>query len=168
MPAALLPDIPSGSDVFIDANIFVYGLTGQSAQCQQLLERCGRQEVIGVCLFEVVNEATHRFMLAEALSRRLISAGRSAELRKNHHVIPRLSEYWQRTQRILALNLLLAASDESVVRASQVERQTASLLTNDSMIVSCMRAYGLTLLATNDRDFERVVNIKVFRPGDLP
>jgi hypothetical protein len=41
----------------------------------QLLERCSREDVTGLALFETVNEVTHRFMIAEALSKGLITAG---------------------------------------------------------------------------------------------
>jgi len=78
-----------------------------------------------------------------------------------------LSEYWQATDSILALNLLLLYTEETVLRSSHAERQSACLLTNDSMIVSCMREYGIPFLATNDSDFERVSGITVFRPDDL-
>jgi predicted nucleic acid-binding protein len=66
MAVAPLPNLPDRTFVCIDANIFVYALTGQSAQCRQLIERCVREEVTGVVLFETVNEVAHRFMIAEA------------------------------------------------------------------------------------------------------
>jgi predicted nucleic acid-binding protein len=106
MPVQPLPQIPDGSNVFIDANIFIYGLSGQPAQCRQLLERCSREEVTGICLFEIVNEATHRFMLAEAFANGLIPTASARALRNHFHVIPNLTAYWQNSQRILSLNLL--------------------------------------------------------------
>lgn len=36
------------------------------------------------------------------------------------------------------------------------------------MIVACMREVGISFLATRDRDFERVLDITVYRPDDLP
>jgi predicted nucleic acid-binding protein len=36
------------------------------------------------------------------------------------------------------------------------------------MIVSCMRNYGISALATNDQAFQRVTDITVYRPDDLP
>ena len=54
------------------------------------------------------------------------------------------------------------------VNALVAERQTAGLLTNDSMIVSCMREYGVSFLATSDADFERVAGVTIFRPAVLP
>ena len=58
--------------------------------------------------------------------------------------------------------------NEAILRGAQLERQAANLLTNDSLIVSSMREHGLTFLATNDADFERVAGITVFKPQDLP
>ena len=168
MPVAPLSQVPGGSNLFIDANIFIYALNGQSAECRQLLERCSREEVTGISLFEVLHEATHRLMLAEALSQGLIRRESAAILRANFNLIGNLGDYWQDTQRILALNLLFLSSDEDITRKAQVERDQAHLLTNDSLIVACMRTYQIQFLATRDTDFERVPGIQVFRPSDLP
>lgn len=64
-----LSAVTSGSNVFVDANILIYGLNGQSSQCHNFLERCSREEITGITLFALVNEATHRFMLAEAAAK---------------------------------------------------------------------------------------------------
>ena len=163
-----LASVPAGIDIFIDANIFVYALNNMSAQCLLLLERCSREEVTGISLFEIVNEATHKFMLAEARSKGLISpTGNAAQLRNNFTVIPALIDYWHETERILALNLLVFSTDEQIIRSAQPERQGASVLTNDSMILSWMREYGIQHLATSDRDFERATGITVFSPDDI-
>lgn len=58
--AALLDSLPDGSDIFIDTNVMLYGLTGASGQCKSLLERCSREEVFGATLFEVLHDATHK------------------------------------------------------------------------------------------------------------
>jgi predicted nucleic acid-binding protein len=163
-----LPQLPPGSNVFIDANIFVYGLNGVSAQCKLFLERCSREEVTGITLFEIVNEATHQFMLAEAKQKGLISSPSPRELRTKFRAIAALTKYWTQTERILALNLLFLASEESLLRSAQAERTKYCLLTNDSMIVACMRSYGVSCVATSDKDFRRVQGIAVYSPNDLP
>ncbi|MBI1791234.1 MAG: hypothetical protein HYR60_27210 [Acidobacteria bacterium] len=127
-----LLSVPAGSDIFIDANIFVYGLSNASAQCRLLLERCSREEVAGITLFEIVNEATHKLMLAEAVSKAVIPRpGSAAALRLKYLDIPLLIDYWHDTERILALNLLFLSTDEHIVRSAQPERQSAGVLTND-------------------------------------
>jgi len=164
-----LPNVPAGSDIFIDANIFIYGLNNTSPQCRSLLERCSREEVTGISLFEIVNEATHKFMLAEAKQKGLIpSPGYAAQLRNNCQAIPTLIDYWRETERILALNLLFFSTDEQIVRGAYPERQQAQVLTNDSMILSWMREFGIQHLATSDKDFDRASGITVFAPDDLP
>lgn len=163
-----LSSVPSGADIFIDANIFIYGINNTSPQCLTLLQRCSREDITGVSLFEIVNEATHIFMLAEAVAKAIIPKHSAEALRKKYSSIPTLSDYWSETQRILNLNLLLFSTDEQIVRGAQTERQTACTLTNDSMILSWMREYGITQIATADQDFERASGITVFTPDDLP
>ena len=163
-----LSNLPDQSFVIIDANVFIYALSGRSAECRQLFERCLREEVTGIALFETVNEVTHRLMIAEALSKGLITAGGAKALRNKFQQITTLTDYWLDTQRILALNLLFMPVNETIIRNAQTVRQEAGLLTNDSMIVAGMREYGLSFLASNDADFERVRDITVFKPTDLP
>jgi len=161
-----LLSVPAGIDIFIDANIFVYGLNRVSAQCLHLLERCSREEVIGISLFEIVNEATHQLMLGEAVSKGVITRP-SAKALRGKSAISHLIDYWHDTERILALNLLFFSTDEQIVRNAQHERRSASVLTNDSMILSWMREYGIGHIATADHDFERASGITVFGPDDI-
>jgi len=168
MPVEHLVDLPSLSFVFLDSNVLIYGLTGVSRQCGDLLDRCQREELTGVTLYETINEVTHRLMVAEAQSKGVITSGGAPALRRSFRLIPTLRDYWHDTLRLLNLNLLLIPVSESVLRSAQTERQAAGLLTNDSLIISCMREYGLSYLATNDSDFERVAGIILFKPDDLP
>lgn len=71
-------------------------------------------------------------------------------------------------EKVLNFNLIFIPLNQSLIRAAQIERQGFGLLTNDSMIVACMRQHGILSLATSDRDFEHVSGITVFRPDDLP
>ena len=136
MPVQPLRNTPNGTNLFLDANVLIYGLSGQSAECRQLLERCSREEVTGISMYEVVNNATHRFMLMEAHSKGLINNPNSKALKGKCAVIRQLTDYWQKTVRLLSLNLLLIGLDEPMVRAAELERQQGCLLTNDSMIIS--------------------------------
>ena len=106
-------------------------------------------------------------MLAEARLKGVIASGGAEALRKKYLEIPPLIDYWRDTERILSLNLLFFSTDEQIVRGAQPERQSASVLTNDSMILSWMREYGIRNIATADQDFERANGITVFGPDDL-
>ncbi|HEY6328299.1 MAG TPA: type II toxin-antitoxin system VapC family toxin [Blastocatellia bacterium] len=163
-----LDQAPAKADIFIDANIFVYGLSEESAQCRDFLRRCSTEELTDICLFETVNEATHVFMRAEAQAKGLISKSNPAkQLRQNFGVVKNLDQYWNKTLQILSLNLLFLPLDQEILLGAQKERAGSGLLTNDSMLIGCMRAYGITALATSDVDFERVPGIVVYGPGDI-
>src|SRR5215831_4170020 len=59
----------------LDSNILTDGLSGVSAQCQDLLDRRQREEITGSIRNETVTEVTHRLMVAEAVSMGLIDPG---------------------------------------------------------------------------------------------
>ncbi len=168
--AELLDAVPDGSDILLDTNIIVYGLTGISAQCKSLLERCSREDVTGITLFEIVHEATHKFMIAEARQKGIFSGQEEKGpkyLSKHPEQVKVLTDYWVNTVRLLALNLLLLPMELAIVKRAHTERINAGLLTNDSMIVAAMREYGVVDIATSDRQFETVAGISVFTPTDL-
>ena len=162
-----LDAVPNGSDVLIDANLLVYGLSAKSAQCKRLLERCSNEEITGITLFEAVNNATHEFMKAEAVAKGLCTRQPRKYLSENPDQVKLLTDYWANTQRILALNLVFLPVEEDLVTGAQTERVNAGLLTNDSIIVAAMRAWGISRLASNDRQFDAVAGITVFSPSDV-
>ncbi|MBM3838352.1 MAG: PIN domain-containing protein [Verrucomicrobia bacterium] len=106
-------------------------------------------------------------MLAEAYSNGHIKSINDVKgLRSKFSVISTLTEYWRNPERILSLNLLFLATEESVLSRAQDERSSTHLLTNDSMVVACMRLYGISQLASADGDFERAGGITVYCPDD--
>jgi predicted nucleic acid-binding protein len=167
MPASL-DTVPNGTDVLIDANVLVYGLSAKSAQCKTFLERCSREEITGVTLLETVNDATHQFMKAEALQKGLCARQAMNYLSTHPEQVKLLTDYWTNTQRLLALNLLFIPLELDMVQGAQPERVDAGLLTNDSVIVAAMREYGISQIATYDHGFDAVKRITVFSPTDIP
>ena len=164
-----LSAVPTGTNILIDTNIFGYGLAGKSSQCKDLLRRCSTEDVFGISLFEVVHEATHDFMRAEAKAKNMYtSAEKGAKyLAKHPEKVKALVDYWSNTKRLLSLNVVFLPMEESIVVGAQAERASNGLLTNDSIIVAAMREYGISLLATNDRQFDAVAGISVFSPTDI-
>jgi predicted nucleic acid-binding protein len=163
-----LNGVPDGSDLLIDANVLIYGLTAKSAQCKTLLERCSREDLTGITVFEAVNNATHQFMKAEALQKGLCAAQALNYLSTHPQQVRVLKDYWINTQRLFSLNLLFIPLEQDILEGAQTERETAGLLTNDSMLIAAMRAYGISQIATNDHQFDTVAGITVFSPTDVP
>ena len=167
MPADVLPSIPQGADVFLDANIFVYAFGGMSAECEAVLARCARQDVFGVTSFEVVNEVTHRLMVAEAFQKGLIAKPRSDDLRRRPAVVQGLTDYWMQVSQIFRMNLVIVSAEETILRRAQGVRAAYGLLTLDSVLAATMEEYSLTRLASHDHDFERIGGLVVYHPSDI-
>ena len=162
-----LDTVPDGSNVLIDANVFIYALSNQSPQCKNFLSRCSREQIYGITLFGVVHDATHKFMIAEARSKGFATAKARKYLSDHPEAVKQLTDYWVNTQRILALNLVLLPGEEKIVIGAQRVRAEAGLLTNDSVIVAAMREYGIFNIATSDAMFGNVNGLSVFSPTDL-
>jgi len=167
MPPQALLTLPNGSNVFLDANVLIYGLSGTSQECKDLLIRCVNEEVTGVTSYQVVSEITHRLMCMEALSKGLAAHKPRETLQKDPQLVKQLSEYWTDTERVLALNLLFLVLDEQTIRAAHPERLAHGLLNNDSIVVASMRLYGMNTLATRDEGFSGVDGITVYSPTDV-
>ncbi|MBI2361191.1 MAG: PIN domain-containing protein, partial [Deltaproteobacteria bacterium] len=148
-------------------NIFVYAFLGHATQCRDLLARCATEQVFGITSLDVVNEVTHRMMLAEALGSGVIKRDSVRELRGKWREIAKLTAYWAQTAGIFALNILVLTSDEARLHRAQTVRARHGLLTNDSLIVAAMDEYGIDSLATRDDDFDHVSGVTVYKPTDI-
>jgi predicted nucleic acid-binding protein len=167
MPAELIENLPAGTHVFIDANIFIYAFLGHSNQCRDLLGRCATEQVLGITTFEVVNEVTHRMMLAEALGTGVIKRDSVRDLQGKWREIAKLTEYWAQTSAIFGLNILVLPSDEGRLHRAQTIRARHGLLTNDSLIAAAMEELGIHSLATRDNDFDHISDLTVYTPIDI-
>jgi len=167
MPVERIENLPAGTRLFLDANIFVYAFLGHSNECQELLGRCATEQVLGITTLDVVNEVTHRMMLAEALGKGVIKRDRVRDLRGKWREVAKLTEYWTQTSAIFGLNILVLITDEARLHVAQTIRVRHGLLTNDSLIVAAMEEFGIDSLATRDNDFDHVSELIVYKPSDI-
>jgi predicted nucleic acid-binding protein len=162
-----LVNLPAGTDVFLDANIFIYTFSGRSNECRDLLRRCATEEVFGITTLEVIDEVTHRLMLVEAVAKGIITRQSAAALKGKWTDVAKLSEYWTFTSRIFGLNILIVTSDESRLHRAQTVRSSHGLLTTDSLILAAMIEYGIDCLASRDGDFDHVASLTIYKPTDI-
>ena len=167
MPAERLQNLPAGTHLFLDANIFIYAFLGHSSQCRDLLGHCATEQVFGITTLDVVNEVTHRMMLAEALGNGVIKRVRVRVLRGKWREITSLAEYWAQTSAIFALNILVLPSVEARLHRAHSVRARYGLLTNDSLIVAAMEENGIDSLATRDSDFDHISELTIYKPTDI-
>ena len=167
MPLERVENLPAGTHLFLDANIFIYAFLGHSSQCRNLLGHCASEQVFGITILEVINEVTHRLMVAEALGTGVIKRDRVRDLRGKRREIAKLTEYWAQTSAIFGLNILVLPSDEARLYRAQSVRSRYGLLTNDSLILAAMEESGVDSLAIRDSDFDHISDIKIYKPTDI-
>ena len=167
MPVDRIVNLPAGTDLFLDANIFIYSFLGHSTQCRDLLSRCAAEQVFGITTLEVVNEVTHRMMLAEALGSGVITRDSARDLKGKWREITKLTQYWAQSAGIFGLNILILASDEARLHRAHTMRSRHGLLTNDSVILAAMDEHRIGNLASLDSDFDHVPELTVYKPTDI-
>jgi predicted nucleic acid-binding protein len=168
MPVEVLTNLPHGSEVLIDANIFVYALLEVSPQCVEFLRRCSDEEVIAVTTADVLSDVCHRLMLAEAVTTGAILRQSALLLKGKPDRVRGLSRYWPLTAGILRLDILVLELNESRLRHSQQIRIQHGLLTKDSLVLSAAAEYGVRALASRDSDFDNIEWLIVYKPTDVP
>lgn len=168
MASSTLDQIGEGSRVFIDASIFIYHFTGMSPKCRQLLERCEQGRVAGITSVTAIAEVAHRLMMIEAVARGFISPGNVArKLREKADVIKELRLYQEQVELIPLLGIAVVHLDPDVLALSAEIRQRCGLLVNDSILAATAIREEIGDMASADPDFERVAELRLFRPDDL-
>jgi predicted nucleic acid-binding protein len=163
-----LSALVAGTAILIDANIIIYAATEHSQQCKRLIQRCRADELLGVTTAEIVSEVCHRLMLSEAAAIRLTNKELASDLRHKHDAIRRLTRYWDQTVQIFDSNLIVLELDEARHHSAYRIRARYGLLTNDSLIVAAALDNGIACLASRDADFDRIAELTVYKPSDLP
>jgi len=163
-----LAEIKAGSEVFVDSNIFIYHFTGVSDECTDFLSRCERGELIAMTSVNVILEVLHRLMMVEAVSKNLVKPPNIVKKLTNASLkLKRLNEYFINTEKIPDMGITIKPLIFETIIKSHMVRLAFGLMVNDSVIVASMQEEGITLLATNDKAFERVDEIKVCSPEDV-
>src|SRR4051794_30828061 len=161
--------IPSGVVLFLDANPLIYHFTGDpkyGATCTQLIKRVELRDVRGMTSAHVLADVAHRLMTLEAIAvKGWPPAGIAARLRKHHDEIPPLTIYRQAIARTPLLGIQVLPTTQPVVERATQLSQHHELLTGDALIVASMQEQGVTHLASNDADFDRVPGITRYAPA---
>ncbi len=92
------------------------------------------------------------------------AAGLAARLKKHHAEIPNLRLYQQATAKVGQLSIQILPVTEQLVLHATNFSERFELLTGDALIVAAMRQQGLTNLASEDADFDRVAGISRYAP----
>jgi predicted nucleic acid-binding protein len=165
----IFADLLAGDAVFVDANVLTYHLQPHprwGLACAQLLLRFDNRELSGYTSTHMLGELAHRLMTLEAMDAfGWPAAGIGNRLRQNPTEVSKLTRFRKAIDQILQSNLRVLTIDPPLFATAAALCQQFGLLTNDGLIVAVMQANGLTRLASNDADFDRVPGIARYAPA---
>ena len=165
----IFADLPAAAAVFLDANVLVYHFsrhTRYGTACTSLVERIARTELVGYTSSHVLSEAAHRLMTLEAVVRYgWPYAGIAQRLRKHPAEVQALTRFRQAIEDVPRFGIQVLAIPPALVPVATERSQQFGLLHNDALIVAVMQANGLTNLASEDDDFDRVPGLTRYAPA---
>jgi predicted nucleic acid-binding protein len=165
----IFTDLPVGAAIFVDANTIVYRFSlhpKYGSACTDLFERIERKELVGFTSTHVLSETLHRLMTLEAITLfHWPQANIGNRLRKNPSEVQKLVNFRTAVDKVLQSNLQILTIDPPLLGTAAVLSQQIGLLANDALIVAVMQAHGLSKIATEDADFDRVPGLTRFAPA---
>ena len=91
-------------------------------------------------------------------------AGIARRLRRHPGQVQQLTEFRQGIETVLQSQIQVLTIPASLIVAAAIISQQNGLLSNDALLVAVMQAKGLTRLASNDADFDRVPGLTRYAP----
>ncbi len=161
-------DLVTGDAVFVDANTLTYHFEPHArwgAACTQLLQQIENQQLVGYTSSHVIGEVSHRLMTIEAHT--LLGwpiAGIGNRLRTHPAEVCKLGRFRAAVENLVQGHIQILTLTPALLVKGVVLSQQVGLLTNDALIVALMQAHGLSKIASNDADFDRVPGITRYAP----
>lgn len=163
-----LNNLPDGTIVYVDSNIFIYDATDHlkyAASCSLFLDRVESGEISGITSILSINETVHKLSIIELSTKLKKKPALIIPLvKKDPSLLDDLETPFLAAESIMNMNLeivnLLVPMFVVVLESMKRYR----LMSNDAIHVATMKKRGISAIATNDPDFERVEWIKVWTP----
>jgi predicted nucleic acid-binding protein len=162
-------DLVAGDSIFVDANTLTYHFQPHpvwGSPCSDLLRRIENQELLGFTSIHVLGEVSHRLMTIQASALwGWPFAGIGNRLRTHPTEVQKLTAFRQAIDQVLHSNIQVLPIPPTLLVTAAALCQHIGLLTNDGLVVAVMQANGLTKVASNDADFDRVPSITRYAPA---
>ena len=165
----MLDEIETGTTIFIDANIFLYEILDHwkyAEPCNSFLEHINMGKYHALMSVLICNEVFHRVVIAEVVEKYDIEPKSAVNyLKKNWGIVKELNKAWDAILNINAIeNLEIVEIDREIFGVALKYSKKYGLLSNDAIHLATMKRHGLTNVATNDGDFERVEWLNIWKP----
>jgi predicted nucleic acid-binding protein len=92
-------------------------------------------------------------------------AGITRRLRAHAAEVRKLTAFRQALQTLVNSKIRILSVTAALVLAAATMSQQTGLLSNDALIVAVMQDHGLSSLASNDADFDRVPGLTRYAPA---
>lgn len=175
-----LKDLPRGTEVFVDTNIFHYHFEGRSKTCSTFLVRIIQREVTAYVNFQILSDLLHKLMLAEAVRKHCVDDDDAGQLKRylsncrTNAQRARLQDYQTQFESILDIGLRLLPMNENLLKDTKRERNKYYLMVGDSLHLGTMnrrrvknREVSLQHIVTHDKDFIFVPDLTIWKPFDI-
>ena len=151
----------------MDANVHLYSAFKHPVYgtlCRDLLIRIDEGDVYGYTSDFVLDEVLHKLMIAEVAKKYTKSVKEAvAYIKKNPEVIAQLEVIWTEME-LLERSKFVVLENRSLFPEFVELSKRYTLMATDAVHVAIMRRHGLTDIATNDPDFERVDWLTIWKP----
>jgi predicted nucleic acid-binding protein len=138
---------------------------GATPQCIELLRRVAKQELAGRLTIPVLHDAAHKIMCSEAKERfNQPRAGLVNRLKGSPDCVRKLTYATEVLRLVEAMPITVLPVDLAASIETQSVVQAHGLSAGDALIVAMMQRHGITHLATNDDDSDRVPGLTVWKP----
>jgi predicted nucleic acid-binding protein len=162
-------DLPAGASLFLDANVLVYHFQPHPVfglACSQLIQSIENDQVRGLTSTHVLSEVAHRLMAMEASLLPGWTASKVIQrLRQQPAVLQSFTRFPSAVQTVLQSRIEMLTIARALIASATALSQQTGLLSNDALIVAVMQEHGLTNLASNDADFDRVPGLTRYAPA---
>jgi predicted nucleic acid-binding protein len=164
----IFTDLVDGESIFLDANILVYHFAPHPTHgraCNDLIRRVENLALMAYTSTAVLSDVAHHLMTFEASAVFGWTSKVVQRLRQDPSAVMKLSKFHTCVGEAPKLGIRVLTIPETLVEtAAMLSRQTG-LLTNDALILATMRHSGLSKIASQDADFDRVPGLTRYGPA---
>ncbi len=170
-----LAELPQGSRVFVEADIFDLYYKGKSNSCKKLIENLEVGNVFAYVNAQVITDLMNQVMLAEAYQKGCIKGVKLSQLkdwlcRHHHEQAATLTDSHQQVEDLIRYaRLKLLPITRDLLLETKRERASYGLLVTDSLHLGCMNRHHphLTDMVCCHGRFEQVPGITIWKPMDV-
>ncbi len=157
----------TGSDIFIDSNIFIFDatVTGPYEECENFLLKIKHGEIIGYSNPIVIEEVYHKLLILEVCTKYNIRPFAAVGfIKENPHILAEIDKPRKIIGEILNYRGLrvLEIGYHVILEAKKMFNL---LLGSDAIHAATCKMYEISDIATNDGDFKRVDFLSMWKPS---